>query len=87
MHDRSPFGMAGLLERWCDPTDDDLVTFTILTVEANAVVADIHNRIRAIVTPHPACLMETYEISTRANSPRNDGADILRPASVDGDSE
>lgn len=51
LRDQSPFGMAGLLERWRTPAGEELVTFTILTVEANALVKSIHHRMPAIVKP------------------------------------
>ncbi len=51
MRDQAPFGMAGLLEHWKTPSGEDLVTFTILTVGANPLVAGIHKRMPAIVRP------------------------------------
>lgn len=50
LRDGSPFGMAGLLEHWQGPAGT-LATFTILTTEPNALMADIHNRMPAIVKP------------------------------------
>ena len=40
---------AGLWSRWRDPQGADLTTFTILTTKANAVVADIHDRMPVIL--------------------------------------
>ncbi|MDD5249113.1 MAG: SOS response-associated peptidase [Rhodocyclaceae bacterium] len=51
LRDQLPFGMAGLLEHWRTPAGDDLVTFTILTVAANALISPLHNRMPAIVRP------------------------------------
>lgn len=51
MKDQTPFGMAGLLEHWRAPSGEDLVTFTILTTDANPLVASIHNRMPVIVAP------------------------------------
>ncbi|MDD5247557.1 MAG: SOS response-associated peptidase [Rhodocyclaceae bacterium] len=50
MRDGAPFGMAGLLERWPGP-QGEVVTFAILTTEANPLVADLHNRMLAIIRP------------------------------------
>ncbi len=42
---REPYGLAGLWERWKDPTTHEwLETFTIITTDANEVVAPLHNR-------------------------------------------
>lgn len=50
MQDESPFGFAGLLERWHN-ADGEVVTFAILTTEPNSLMAEIHNRMPAIVRP------------------------------------
>lgn len=46
--DRRPFGFAGLWERW-NGGDEPLVTCTILTTDANALVAPIHGRMPVIL--------------------------------------
>ena len=52
MKDGSPFGIAGIWENWKDPTSGDWVrTFAIITTEANELVAEIHDRIPAILSP------------------------------------
>lgn len=52
MTDESPFGFAGLWERWHDKAGgNDLLSFTIITTTPNAVCAPIHNRMPAIVDP------------------------------------
>jgi putative SOS response-associated peptidase YedK len=52
---RSPMALAGLWDRWRDPeaTNDApwLETFTIVTTEANEVMAPIHNRMPVIIAP------------------------------------
>jgi putative SOS response-associated peptidase YedK len=46
------FAFAGIWERWSGGEgDDDLFTCSIVTVEPNRVVAPIHNRMPAILTP------------------------------------
>jgi putative SOS response-associated peptidase YedK len=47
---REPYGLAGLWERWRDPqTSEWLETFTIITTDANQVVAPLHNRMPVII--------------------------------------
>lgn len=47
-----PFAMAGLWSRWQPPdTDEPLLTCTIITVAANAVVSRVHDRMPAILHP------------------------------------
>ncbi len=50
--DRSVFWIAGLYEGWHDPKRGSVrTTFTIITTEANATVAEVHDRMPAIVRP------------------------------------
>jgi len=49
MADDSLFAFAGLWERWHEPAGAALNSFTILTTDANALVAGIHNRMPVIV--------------------------------------
>lgn len=51
MHDGAPFGFAGLYERWLDPEGQPLDTCTILTTQANALLAKLHDRMPVIVAP------------------------------------
>jgi putative SOS response-associated peptidase YedK len=45
-----PYGFAGLWERWRDPgTHDWLETFSIITTDANELVAPLHNRMPVII--------------------------------------
>lgn len=50
LRDQSPMGFAGLLEHWNGP-EGELQTFTILTTEPNSLMAQIHNRMPAIISP------------------------------------
>jgi putative SOS response-associated peptidase YedK len=50
MKDRSPFGLAGLWENWKDPETGEWVrTFAVITTAANELVAEIHDRMPAIL--------------------------------------
>jgi hypothetical protein len=48
----SPFGLAGLWENWKNPTTGEWErTFAIITVSSNDLVAQIHDRMPAILEP------------------------------------
>jgi putative SOS response-associated peptidase YedK len=52
MKDGSPFGLAGLWENWRNPNSGDWErTFAIITVPSNDLVAQVHNRMPAILEP------------------------------------
>ncbi len=46
-----PFFFAGLYEIWREGEADELATFTIITGEANTLIAPIHNRMPMIIKP------------------------------------
>lgn len=50
-HDRAPFAMAGLWDVWADPAGGELRSFAIITVPANPLVATVHERMPALLTP------------------------------------
>jgi len=50
LRDEEPMGIGGLLEHWQGP-EGDVVTFTILTTSANALMAKIHDRMPVIIKP------------------------------------
>ncbi|MCA1666687.1 MAG: SOS response-associated peptidase [Thermomicrobia bacterium] len=47
--DESLFAFAGLYDRWRDANGETVLSYTILTTEANALTADIHNRMPVIL--------------------------------------
>lgn len=50
MRDGSPFGIAGVWENWKDPTSGEWQrTFAIITVPPNELLAQIHDRMPAIL--------------------------------------
>jgi len=52
MKDGSPFGLAGLWENWRNPNTGEWErTFVIITVPSNNLVAQIHDRMPAILEP------------------------------------
>jgi putative SOS response-associated peptidase YedK len=49
---KSPlFAFAGLCDRWTDPEENLLFTYTIITTEPNDLIAKIHNRMPSILLP------------------------------------
>jgi putative SOS response-associated peptidase YedK len=71
MKDGSPFGIVGIWENWKDPRSSEWVrTFAIITTEANELVAEIHDRMPAILA------RSGYE---RWISEEPDPHDLLRP--------
>ena len=51
MPGEAPFAFAGLWARWKNAEGSTLDTFTILTAEARAAVADVHDRMPVILAP------------------------------------
>ncbi len=52
--DRAPFAMAGLWENWRDPeTGEWLRSCAVVTTPANALVAELHDRMPAILPQRP----------------------------------
>jgi len=49
---RVPFGFAGLWDKWQDrQTGHDILSSTIITIDANAVLAEVHSRMPVILNP------------------------------------
>ncbi len=51
MRDGSTFALAGLAERWLSPDGEVLDSCTIVTINANALLAPVHERMPVIVPP------------------------------------
>ncbi len=52
MKDSSPFGLGGLWENWKEPASGEWIrTFAVITTDANALVAEIHDRMPLILAP------------------------------------
>lgn len=49
MHDDSVFLMAGIWERWIGEEDHCIESYTVLTTQANALIADCHERMPVIL--------------------------------------
>ena len=72
MADGSLFGLAGLFERWRSEDGNVLDTCAIVTTEANALLAPIHDRMPVIIAP--------ARTTTRWLDPANaDVADLIAP--------
>ena len=70
MKDDSYFAFAGLYDRWKTPEGGDLFTFTIVTTEANALMAKIHNRMPVILDASDEELWISKEPLSEADSQR-----------------
>lgn len=103
--DGEPIAFAGLWESWRDPDDEDaapLRSTTIVTTNANDLMAPVHDRmpvilpesawerwldpenhdvagLRELLVPAAEDVLERYPISTKVNSPRNQGPELLEP--------
>ena len=72
------FGLAGLWDLWRQPDGQWLKSYTIITVPANELLSEIHERMPAILTPSDIDLwMSTEPISTDVLT------NLLQPASAD----
>jgi putative SOS response-associated peptidase YedK len=68
------FAFAGLWDRWKDPSGREIVTCTILTTEANALLKDIHHRMPVILKPEDYDLWLDPGVTDPAKV-----ADLLKP--------
>jgi len=52
MQSGEPFAVAAIWERWRTPTTDEwMITFCVMTTNANELVSDIHDRMPVIIPP------------------------------------
>jgi putative SOS response-associated peptidase YedK len=71
MTDGAPFGIAGIWENWKEPASGEWIrTFAIITIDANELVAEIHDRM-PVILPH-----EGY---ARWLGEEADPRDLMRP--------
>lgn len=54
--DHALFAFAGLWEEWSAPEGDKLQTCTIITVEPNELIGEVHHRMAAILRPEDEAL-------------------------------
>ncbi len=75
MKNGKPFGVGGIWENWKDPAGGEWIrTFAVIMTEANALLADIHDRMPLILAP------EDY---VRWLGDQPDPADLMRPFPAD----
>ncbi len=81
--DGAPLGIAGLWERWIAPGGARLETCALLTTAANARIAELHDRMPAILAPdtYAAWLDPTRDVASLAEllAPLAPDALALRP--------
>ena len=52
MKDGAPFGLAGVWENWKEPASGEWMrTFAIITIDANELIANIHDRMPLVLGP------------------------------------
>lgn len=74
--DGSPLALAGLWAQWKRPDRTRLVTFTIITVDANESVAAVHPRMPALLAP------EEVDLWLERETPSERLKALLRPSPV-----
>src|ERR1700734_700784 len=77
MKDGQPYSLAGLWEKWKDrKAGTELLTFTVITTDPNAVVEPLHDRMPVIIPERD------YDRWLRAE-PDRPPIDLLRPFDSD----
>ena len=71
MKDGEPFALAGLTERWLSPEGEVLDTCTIVTTQANTLLAPLHDRMPLIIAPD--------DYARWLDLAEDDVSDLLRP--------
>ncbi|MDN5202973.1 SOS response-associated peptidase [Fulvivirgaceae bacterium BMA10] len=77
MSDGEPFSFAGIWEQYEDVDNNQIVTFKVITVQANGLVGEINPRMPAILTP------ETEKIWLGKNESIHELLEVLQPLSSD----
>jgi putative SOS response-associated peptidase YedK len=97
--DNQPMAFAGLWEWFRWPDETVARTFTIITTNANGIMADLHDRMpvileqsdwpkwlgevkadpRTLLRPSADDALRVWPISKQVNTPRNNGAELLKP--------
>ena len=72
------FGMAGLWETWTDPNGAALETFTIVTTEPNARMAELHDRMPVLLEPPDYARWVTGRTEEAAALIRPSASDSIR---------
>ncbi|HEY3638300.1 MAG TPA: SOS response-associated peptidase family protein [Rhizomicrobium sp.] len=64
--DGNPIALAAIWERWTHPNEDELLTFVMVTVPTNPLLAAVTDRMPAVIAPQdwPAWLGETPASAT-----------------------
>ena len=63
MRDGRPFAFGGLWEQWIDPQGEVVESCTIITTEANALIAEVHHRMPVVLRPADYDLWLDPEVS------------------------
>jgi len=80
MQDGKPFAFAGLWDAWKDPDGGWLQSYSIITTEANELMAPVHNRMPVILKPTDyARWLARDPRSTQGKGHGDLPIDLLRP--------
>jgi putative SOS response-associated peptidase YedK len=84
MQDGKPFAFAGLWDAWKDPDGGWLQSYSIITTEANELMAPVHNRMPVILKPADyARWLARDPGSTQGKGHGDLPIDLLRPFDAD----
>ena len=71
LHDEAPFAFAGIWSQWSGADQRAVTSFSIITTDANAVVADVHHRMPVLLQPQDEANWLTV--------PPEDAGNLLQP--------
>lgn len=84
MSNGQPFAFAGLWDAWKDPAGGWLQSFSIITTEANELMASVHNRMPVILKPEDYTRWLTRDPGSAIGMGHgNPPLDLLRPFDAD----